>query len=69
MSWAGEAVAAIRKMVLIEDRVERLTDQVKQITESCQELDRRLIRLKAKFEVIERVAATRRRRIRRKSET
>ena len=69
MSWASEAVAAIRKMVLIEDRVERLTDQVKRIADSCQELDRRLIRLEAKFEVIEKVAATRRRSIRRKSET
>jgi ubiquinone biosynthesis protein UbiJ len=69
VSWASEAVAAIRKMVLIEDRVERLTDQVKRIAESCQELDRRLIRLEAKFEVVEKVAATRRRSIRRKSET
>lgn len=69
MTWAVEAVAAIRKMVLIEDRVDRLTDQVKQIAESCRELDRRLIRLEAKFELIERVAATRPRRIRRKSGT
>lgn len=68
MSWAGEAVAAIRKIVLIEDRVDRLTDQVKQIAETCQELDRRLVRLEAKFELIEKVATTRRRSIRAKSE-
>ncbi len=68
MIWAGEAVAAIRKMVLIEDRVDRLTDQVKLIAESCQEMDRRLVRLEAKFELIEKVAVTRPRSIRRQSE-
>jgi len=53
MSWASEAVGAIRKIVLIEDRVD-------QLAETCQELDRRLLRLEAKFELIERVATTRR---------
>ena len=34
MSWAGEAVAAIRKMVLIEDRMNGLTEQVRRLAES-----------------------------------
>jgi hypothetical protein len=69
VSWASEAVGAIRKIVLIEDRVYRLTDEVKYIAEICQDLDRRLVRLEAKFELIEKVATTRRRSIRGKSES
>jgi len=68
VSWATEAVGAIRKIVLIEDRVERLANQVNQLAETCQNLDRRLIRLEAKFELIEKVATTRRRSLREKSE-
>jgi hypothetical protein len=61
VSWATEAVGAIRKIVLIEDRVERVANQVNQLAETCQDLDRRLVRLEAKFELIEKVATTRRR--------
>ena len=60
MSWASEAVGAIRKIVLIEGRMERVAKQVDQLAETCQDLDRRLLRLEAKFEFIERVATTRR---------
>lgn len=59
MSWASEAVGAIRKIVLIEDRIERVANQVNQLSEICQELDRRLVRLEAKFELIEKVATSR----------
>lgn len=61
MSWAGAAVAAIRKMVLIEDRMNRLTEQVKRLAESYNELDRRLLRVEAKFELIENLGSVRRR--------
>lgn len=61
MSWAGEAVAAIRKMVLIEDRMNGLTDQVRKLAESYNELDRRLLRVEAKFELIEHLGSSRRR--------
>ena len=60
MSWAGEAVAAIRKMVLIEDRINGLTEQVKKLAESYNELDRRLLRVEAKFELIEHLGSSRR---------
>lgn len=59
MSWAGEAVAAIRKMVLIEDRMNGLTDQVRRLAESYNELDRRLLRIEAKFELIENLGSAR----------
>lgn len=60
MSWASDAVGAIRKIVLIEDRVERMANQVNQLAETCQELDRRVVRLEAKFDLIEKMAAGRR---------
>ena len=60
MSWAGEAVAAIRKMVLIEDRMNNLTEHVRKLAESYNELDRRLLRVEAKFELIEHLGSSRR---------
>jgi hypothetical protein len=56
VSWALEAVAAIRKIILIEDRIERLTEQVKLLADSYRDLDRRLVRIEAKFELIEKTA-------------
>ena len=53
MTWAGEALAAIRKIVLIEERVSSLSEQVKRLADSYVELDRRVLRLEVKFELIE----------------
>ncbi len=61
MSWARDAVSAIRKIVLIEDRMEALTVQVKHLADSYTDLDRRLVRLEAKFDLIEKMAAPGRR--------
>lgn len=61
MSWARDAVAAIRKIVLIEDRMETLTAQVRNLADSYTDLDRRLVRLEAKFELIEKMGAAGRR--------
>jgi hypothetical protein len=58
MSWARDAYAAIRKIVLIEDRMDSLTDQVKNLADAYRDLDRRLVRLEAKFELIEKVATS-----------
>jgi ubiquinone biosynthesis protein UbiJ len=57
VSWAAEVLAGIRKIVLIEHRMDTLTEQVKQIALACQDLDRRLLRMEAKFELLERMAA------------
>ncbi len=62
MSWARDALSALRKIILIEDRVARLSDQVKSLADSYADIDRRLIKLEAKFELIERVAGPRRER-------
>jgi hypothetical protein len=58
VSWAGEAVAAIRKIVLIEDRVAQLADRVDRLASSYSELDRRMLKIEAKFELIERLNAS-----------
>ena len=61
MSWARDAVSAIRKIVLIEDRMESLTVQVKNLADGYMDVDRRLVRLEAKFDLIEKMAAPGRR--------
>ncbi|HET8925887.1 MAG TPA: hypothetical protein VFN26_23080 [Candidatus Acidoferrum sp.] len=58
MSWASEAIGAIRKIVLLEDRMERLASQVDALAQICGDLDRRFIRLEAKFELIEKMGAS-----------
>ncbi len=68
MSWASEAVGAIRKIVLIEDRLDRVASQVDDLAETCQELDRRLVRLEAKFELLERMSSPRSRGLPERSE-
>ena len=69
MSWARDAVAAIRKIVLIEERMETLTAQVRQLAEGYTDLDRRLVRLEAKFDLIEKMAAPGRRALPAKSQS
>jgi len=61
VSWARDAVSAIRKIVLIEDRMESLTVQVKDLADGYMDVDRRLVRLEAKFDLIEKMAAPGRR--------
>jgi hypothetical protein len=61
VSWASEALGAIRKIVLIEDRVARLADQSDKLADKCQELDLRVARIEAKFELLESAAMASRR--------
>jgi len=68
VSWALESVAAIKRIILLEDRIKTLSEQSERLMDTCRDLDRRLIRLEAKFELLERMAAPRRRSLREKSE-
>lgn len=61
MSWARDAVIALRKIILIEDRIVQLTDQIKRLAAHYDDLDRRLARLEGKFELLERLGGARRR--------
>jgi hypothetical protein len=68
MSWPRDAFEALRQIVLIENRINTMTDTVKELAVACQEMDRRLVRLEAKFELLERMAAPSRRVLPEKSE-
>jgi hypothetical protein len=59
VTWAGDALAAIRKIVLIEERIGRLSEQVKVLADSYVELDRRLLKMEAKFELLESLSGQR----------
>ena len=68
MSWTRDALTAIKRMVLIEDRIASLSKQAEQLMEVCKDLDRRLLRIEAKFELLERMASPGRRTLPDKSE-
>jgi len=61
VSWPRDAFEALRQIVLIEHRMDSLTDTVKDLALTCKDLDRRLVRLEAKFELLERMATPSRR--------
>jgi len=69
MSWINDVYAAVHKIVLIEERLENVSSQVQALSAQQVEFDRRLIRLEAKFELLERMAAPSRRALPEKSET
>lgn len=56
MSWAGEALAALRKIITLEERVATLTDDIHEPTKIVRDLDHRLVRLETKLEVYERIS-------------
>ena len=68
MSWAADAYAAVRKTVLLEDRLENLAKDVDELATLFAGLDRRLIRLEANFELLERMASPSRQALPEKSE-
>jgi SMC interacting uncharacterized protein involved in chromosome segregation len=56
MSWAGEALAALRKIITLEERVATLTDDIRELTRIVRDLDHRLVRMETKFEIYERLS-------------
>jgi SMC interacting uncharacterized protein involved in chromosome segregation len=56
MSWANEALAALRKIITLEERVATLTDDIHELTKIVRDLDHRLVRLETKLEVYERIS-------------
>jgi SMC interacting uncharacterized protein involved in chromosome segregation len=61
VSWARDAITAIKRIILIEDRIASLSKQTAELMQVCKDLDRRLVRIEAKFELLERMASPRRR--------
>ena len=60
MSWWGDVVKALHRIIQIEDRMEGLSTQVKTLADNDSDQDHRLTRIEAKFELLERMGALRR---------
>jgi precorrin-6B methylase 1 len=56
MTWAGEALAALRKIITLEERVATFTDDIHDPTRIVRDLDHRLVKLETKLEVYERLS-------------
>lgn len=56
MSWAADALAALRKIITLEERVVTMAEDIKDLGRLARDLDRRLVRLETKFEVYERLS-------------
>ena len=56
MSWVGDALKALKKVILIEEKVTTLASDQKLLAERYQDLSERLARIEGKFEAYERVA-------------
>jgi len=56
MSSPRDALAALKRMILLEERITSLTVESKRLMDTCTHLDRRLLRREAKFELLERMA-------------
>ncbi|ALA58351.1 hypothetical protein [Nitrospira moscoviensis] len=56
MSWAGDALAALRKIITLEERVTTLSDDIHELTRMLRDLDHRLVKMETKFEVYERLS-------------
>jgi ubiquinone biosynthesis protein UbiJ len=63
MSWASDAVDAVRKLVVVEERVTVLSEQVKALAHHCEDLRQRVAHLEGKFELLEHLGNSRRRRL------
>ncbi len=57
MSWARDAIEALRKIILLEERIGLLTEHVKALAATYEDMNRRLARLEGKFELLERMGA------------
>ncbi len=51
MSWATEAFRALKKIILLEERMSQLADRVDGLGRLMTDMDRRLLRLETKMEV------------------
>jgi hypothetical protein len=57
MTWAGEALKSLKKIILIEEKITGLAEDVKFLALRYQDLSERLARIEGKFEAYERVSA------------
>ncbi len=63
MSWARDVLHALRKIVLVEERIVVLAERVTALASAYDEMSRRLARLEGKFELLERLGSRRGKRL------
>jgi len=56
MSWASDAIAALRKILVLEERVVTLSGDLKDMATLITDLDKRLLKLETKWEVYEKLS-------------
>ena len=59
MPFPIEALEAVKKIVMLEQRVSELTEAMKELTRSAKDLDRRLSKVEAKLDVYDGLIARR----------
>lgn len=59
MSWAGEVFRALKKIILLEERVSQLADRLDGLGRLVTDMDRRLVRLETKLDLYESAARRR----------
>ncbi len=57
MSWATDALAALRKIIILEERVATLSGDLKDMAKLSKELERRLVKVETKLEIYEKLSA------------
>ena len=63
MSFPGEFFEALRKIILVQEKISALEEEVKFLGAGQQDLRERVARLEAKFELLERLGGARRKRL------
>lgn len=56
MSWASDAIAALRKIIVLEERVATVSGDLKDMAQLTKELERRLVKLETKLEIYEKLS-------------
>ncbi|HXR33565.1 MAG TPA: hypothetical protein VN830_07650 [Verrucomicrobiae bacterium] len=58
MSWMRDVVQFLRTIMLIEDRIDSLAEQHKELADASSDQDLRLTRIEAQFDLLKAIAAS-----------
>ena len=59
MSWMADVYQALKKVILIEEKLSVMAEDVAKLSDKMVEIDRRLLKLETKLEVYEGIAKKR----------
>ena len=59
MSWMTDVLHALKKIILIEEKLSVMTEDIVKLTDKMVDIDRRLIKLETKLEIYEGMAKRR----------